>query len=55
MTWHTEIVPKDDLNLLLGTIRRTGGTITSSRRCPSGYTVTYVTVDDRTGNLRVRR
>ena len=49
MTWHTEIVPKDDLNALLGTIRRTGGTVTGSRPCPSGYCVTYVTLDGRSG------
>jgi hypothetical protein len=55
MTWHTEIIRKDDLSALLGTIRSTGGTITSSRPCPSGYSVTYVTLDDRTLNQAAGR
>jgi hypothetical protein len=47
MTWHTEVVPKDALRVLLDRIRRTGGTVTNSRTCSSGYRITYVTVDDR--------
>jgi len=46
MTWHTEIVPREDLNLLLGTIRSTGGTVTSSRPFPTGYCVSYVTREE---------
>ena len=47
MTWHTEIIPKDALSVVLGTIRLAGGTVTGSRPCPSGYCVTYVTPDER--------
>lgn len=47
MTWHTEIVPKGALNVLLDRIRRAGGTVTNSSTCSSGYRITYVTVDDR--------
>ena len=43
MTWHTEIIPRDKLQLVLGTIRRTGGIITRSCPCAAGFLVTYVT------------
>jgi hypothetical protein len=46
MTWHTEIVSQDKLQVLLGAIRRTGGIITRSCPCPGGLMVTYVTVGD---------
>jgi hypothetical protein len=43
MTWHTAIVHKKELDGLLGIIRRAGGKVTSSRPCPAGYCVSYVT------------
>jgi len=45
MTWHIEVVDANHLQVLLGTIRNGGGTITSSRPCPNGYSITYVTID----------
>jgi len=45
MTWHTEVVPETDFQILLRTIRRIGGTITSSCPCPAGYRVTFFTID----------
>lgn len=46
MTWHIEVVDADHLRVLLRTIRVSGGTITCSRPCPNGYSVTYVTLDE---------
>jgi hypothetical protein len=43
MTWHTITICADELSQLLGTIREVGGTVTSSRPCPTGYCVTYTT------------
>jgi hypothetical protein len=43
MNWHTVVVAKDQLNQLLVTIRRLGGSVTHSLPCSVGYTVTYVT------------
>ena len=43
MTWHTVTVPAVDLPLLVVAITGGGGTITSSRPCPAGVRVTYVT------------
>jgi hypothetical protein len=45
MTWHTEVVDAEHFQVLLGAIRRTGGTVTNSCPCPAGYCVTYVTLD----------
>jgi hypothetical protein len=44
MTWHTVVAARDELPVLLGSIRSTGGVITSSLPCPAGFTVTYVTL-----------
>ena len=46
MTWHIEVVDANHLQVMLGTIRNSGGTITSSRPCPDGYSITYVTFDE---------
>jgi len=46
MTWHFEVVDANHLQLVLGTIRNSGGTITNSRPCPDGYSITYVTLDE---------
>jgi hypothetical protein len=43
MTWHTEIVCKEEFVTLLATIRALGGTIMRSVPCPAGYSVTYIT------------
>jgi hypothetical protein len=45
MTWHTEIVDAEHFQRLLDTVRRTGGTVTNSRPCAAGYSVTYVTLE----------
>ena len=42
MTWHSVTVPAADLHLLVVAIAGGGGTITSSRPCPGGVRVTYV-------------
>jgi hypothetical protein len=46
MTWHTEVVNAEHFQVLLDTVRGTGGTVTNSCLCPAGYSVTYVTLDD---------
>lgn len=46
MIWHTEIVHREELVALLGTIRALGGTIMRSVPCPTGYSVTYFTYQD---------
>ena len=46
MTWHTVTVAEDDLDELLLTIRRDGGTVTHSFPCSTGYTVIYTTHED---------
>ncbi|MDQ4055065.1 MAG: hypothetical protein M3237_20545 [Actinomycetota bacterium] len=46
MTWHTEVVDVEHFQARLGTVRRTGGTVTHSCPCPAGYSITYVTLDD---------
>jgi hypothetical protein len=46
MTWHTEVVTCGDFHMLLSTIRRIGGVITSSCPCAAGYRVTYITPGD---------
>lgn len=46
MTWHTAVAAKDELQILLGTIRSTGGIITRSCPCPAGFMITYVTLGD---------
>lgn len=43
LTWHSVTVPAADLNLLVVAIAGGGGIITSSRPCPAGVRVTYVT------------
>lgn len=43
MTWHTEVVAREEFQAFLGAVQRTGGTITSSCPCTDGYSVTYVT------------
>jgi hypothetical protein len=43
VNWYTLIVPGDDLRDRLEIIRRSGGTITSSRPSQLGYCLTYVT------------
>lgn len=45
MTWHTEVVDADHLQVLLAIIRRIGGTVTRSCPCADGYSITYVTLD----------
>lgn len=45
MTWHTEVGASDLFQAMLRTIRQAGGIITGNCPCPSGYSVTYVTVD----------
>ncbi len=42
MAWHSVTVPAADLHLLVVAIAGGGGTITSSRPCPAGVRVTYV-------------
>jgi hypothetical protein len=46
MTWHTEIVRREELVTRLGDIRAFGGTIMRSVPCPTGYSVTYFTDKD---------
>jgi hypothetical protein len=46
MTWHTVTVTESDLDRLLLTIRRAGGSITHSFPCSDGYTVIYTTLED---------
>jgi hypothetical protein len=46
MTWHTAIVARDELNQLLASIRRFGGSVTHSLPCSAGYTVVYVTREE---------
>jgi hypothetical protein len=46
MTWHTVTVTAHDLDQLLLTIRRAGGSITHSFPCSTGYTVIYTTPKD---------
>ena len=46
MTWHIQVVSADRLQVMLGAIRSSGGTVTSSRPCPDGYSITYVTFDE---------
>lgn len=46
MTWHVEVVGAAHLAGLLGAIRSGGGTVTSSRPCPDGYSITYVTFEE---------
>jgi len=43
MTWHSVTVPAAELHVLVVGIAGGGGTITSSRPCPAGVLVTYVT------------
>lgn len=43
MTWHTVTVAEDDLDQLLLTILRAGGSITHSFPTRDGYTVIYTT------------
>ena len=43
MMWHWVTVPAEELNMLTVAIAWGGGTITSSRPCPDGIRVTYVT------------
>jgi hypothetical protein len=43
MTWHTVVAAKEELQVLLGTIRGAGGIITRSCPCPAGFLLTYVT------------
>lgn len=45
MTWHTEVVASDLFQARLRAIRRAGGIIIASRPRPTGYSVTYATVD----------
>jgi hypothetical protein len=45
MTWHTQVVDADHLQVLLANIRNSGGSVTSSCPCPDGYSITYVTLD----------
>lgn len=42
MTWRTVTVREEDLPLEVVAIRWAGGTIVSSRRCPEGFRVVYV-------------
>ena len=42
MTWHTELVPQNKLQAMLGTIHRAGGIITRSCPCNEGFLITYV-------------
>jgi len=46
MTWHTVVATTDELPALLRSIRSTGGIITRSCPCPTGFAVTYVTDED---------
>ena len=46
MNWHTVTVAERDLDQLLVTIRRAGGSITHSFPCSDGYTVMYTTLED---------
>jgi len=46
MNWHTVTVAEGDLDMLLLTIRRAGGSITHSFPCSDGYTVIYTTHED---------
>ena len=43
MTWHSVTVPAAELHVLVVAIAGGSGTITSSRPCPDGVRVTYVT------------
>ncbi len=45
MNWHTVTVAEADLDRLLRTIRRAGGSITHSFPGASGYTVIYTTLE----------
>lgn len=45
MNWHTVTVADADLNQLLRTIRRAGGSITHSFPAADGYTVIYTTLE----------
>jgi len=45
MSWHTVTVTAEDLNQLLLTIRRAGGSITHSFPAATGYTVIYTTLE----------
>jgi hypothetical protein len=46
MTWHTVTVAQSDMDQLMRTIQRAGGSITHSLPCSDGYTVIYTTVED---------
>jgi hypothetical protein len=46
MTWQTVLATKEEFQVVLTTIRRTGGIITRSCPCPAGFLVTYVTTED---------
>jgi hypothetical protein len=46
MKWQTTTVAADELEQLLLTIRRAGGSITHSFPCTGGYTVIYTTLED---------
>lgn len=43
MMWHSVTVAAEELNMLVFAIAWGGGTVTSSRPCPDGVRVTYVT------------
>jgi hypothetical protein len=45
MNWHTVTVAEGDLDQLLLTIRRAGGSITHSFPAANGYTVIYTTLE----------
>ncbi|GAB3761499.1 hypothetical protein FB382_003401 [Nocardioides ginsengisegetis] len=42
MTWHTVTVASGELCSCVVDIRRHGGLVTSTKRCPDGYVVTWV-------------
>lgn len=46
MTWHTVVAAKEQLPVVLGSIRGEGGIITSSCPCQAGFLVTFVTPED---------
>jgi hypothetical protein len=46
MTWHTITVAETELDHLLATIRRVGGSIMHSLPSRDGYTVIYATLED---------
>jgi hypothetical protein len=52
MTWHTVAAAEDEFEVLLGAIRREGGVITHSRRCLTGFLVTYVPAGTEPADLR---